>query len=265
MSKTLPTFFIPHGGGPCFFMDWNPAGAWDNMRTFLEGFVRDLPERPKSLLIVTAHWETKTPTVSTNPQPDLLFDYHGFPDHTYDLTWPAPGDPVLAHKVVDLLERAGILTETDDTRGFDHGVFIPMKVAVPDADIPTVMLSIRQDLDPEFHIRLGKALRPLRDQGVLIVGSGLSYHNIGALMGRSTPRGAAEFDDWLTKAATAAPERREKMLPKWQDAPGARFAHPREDHLVPVFVAAGAASGEQGVKVYDDTVLGARVSAFRFG
>ena len=261
-----PVFFIPHGGGPCFFMDWNPPDAWDSLRAFLEGMIPSLEERPKAILVVTAHWETDRPRITAQAAPDLVYDYYGFPEHTYELTWPAPGDPQLAGRIRDLLEAAGIGADMETERGFDHGVFIPMKVALPEADIPTVALSIRKDYDPAFHLELGRALAPLRDEGVLIIGSGLSYHNLGILMGRSSaPAGDVAFDDWLSETALADPDTRAARLLEWENAPDARRAHPQEDHLVPMFVATGAAYGDAAEKVYEDHVMNVVTSAFRFG
>ena len=265
MPRSMPTFFIPHGGGPCFFMEWNPPDTWTAMRRFLESMVQDLPARPKAILVVSAHWEAEKPTVTSQKTPPLLCDYHGFPPHTYALEWPAPGNPELAQEVQSLLQYAGIETAHDEKRGFDHGVFVPLKLAVPEADIPTVALSLQSGLDPQRHFEIGAALAPLRQQGVLIIGSGLSYHNVGALMGRVGPKGAAEFDAWLTETMQAAPATRNAALMRWSEAPGARLAHPREEHLVPIFVSAGAASNEAAIKTYADEVNGAAVSAFRFG
>src|SRR5205823_2443749 len=160
--------YIPHGGGPCFFMEWTmgPPDTWDRMAAWLRRIAGTLPEKPKALLVVSAHWEEEVPTVTTSPAPALLFDYYGFPKSTYELTWPAPGSPDLAKRVRDLLGGAGIESRADDARGFDHGVFVPLKVAFPEANIPTVQLSLRAGLDPAEHIAIGRALAPLRDEGV---------------------------------------------------------------------------------------------------
>ena len=176
-----PVIFVPHGGGPCFWMDLPPPfgpHAWDSLRDYLAGVLKSLPERPKAFLVVTAHWEADKPTVSVNPKPGMLYDYYGFPPHTYKLSYPAPGDPALAAEVKRLIEAAGLPVATDGERGFDHGVFVPFLIVDPKAEIPVVMLSLRKDLDPAFHIKLGKALEPLRDQGVAIVGSGMSFHDL---------------------------------------------------------------------------------------
>ncbi len=260
-----PTFFIPHGGGPAFFMDWNPADAWDKMKGFLAGIIPSLPERPKAIIVVTAHWESPEVTVSTNPSPELYYDYYGFPKHTYEFTWKPKNDLAVANRALELLWSAGIGAQEDSERGYDHGVFIPMMVAVPDADIPIVPISLRRDLDPEHHIAIGRALKPLRDEGILILGSGFSYHNIGAMMGRSEAVHAEEFDEWLNAAVTSDPAKRDAEIAKWASAPGGRESHPREEHLAPIWVVSGAASGEPAAQVYSDTVMGAKNSGFKFG
>jgi len=266
-----PAIFIPHGGGPCFFMDWNPPDTWDRQRKHLENLQASLPARPKALLVISGHWEEPVFTVQTNPSPSLYFDYYGFPPETYELTWPAPGDPELASQVRQLLEGAGLETAEDPERGFDHGTFVPLKVAFPRADIPTLQLSLRSDLDPQAHLAAGRALAPLRDQGVLIIGSGNTYHNMQVMMQamRGRPDGRVhgiEFDRWLTDAITRKdPQERNALLAEWEQAPGAREANPREEHLVPLHVVAGAATNDRGVKTLEDHVMGAVESAFRFG
>lgn len=259
-----PVFFIPHGGGPCFFMD-DPTGMWTPMAAFLSRFVADLPERPRALLMVSGHWEEDAFTVQDGKRPGLLYDYHGFPEHTYQLRWDAPGAPDVAGRAAALLDAAGLATRRDGERGWDHGVFVPMKVAVPDADIPTAQLSLRADLDPAAHIAAGRALAPLRDEGVLIVGSGMSFHNMRVRNGDATAP-ADLFDAALTEAVTDTdPERRAARLSQWQAMPHARFAHPREEHLIPLMVAAGAGADDAGVHVFGDHVLGWKVSGYRFG
>ncbi len=266
-DATLPSLYIPHGGGPCFFMDWTmgPADTWDAMRDWLAGLLDGLPTRPRRLLVVSAHWECPVPTVGAATAPELIYDYYNFPEHTYRLTWPAQGDPALAERVQTLLRDAGLPAAADPARGFDHGVFVPMKVAAPDADIPTVALSLQRDLDPAFHLAVGRALAPLRREGVLIVGSGMSYHNLQQLFSGTEAAEAAAFDLWLTETAQAPPTAREQGLKEWTDAPAARTAHPRAEHLAPIFVASGAAAEEPGRRIYTDHVMGAQVSAFAFG
>ena len=262
-----PTFYIPHGAGPCFFMDWKmgPADTWDRTAAWLRGMVSSLPERPRALLVISAHWEASRPTVNTAEQPRLLFDYGGFPAHTYQLTWPAPGDRVLAARVAELLAAAGLPAAEEETRGLDHGVFVPLKVAVPEADIPTVQLSLVRSLDPALHLALGRALQPLRDEGVLIIGSGLSYHDFGGFFSEQGARTSETFDRWLEEAVAEGEEARAAALTGWTRAPAGRASHPREEHLLPLMVAAGAAGPDAGRVVFRDRVLGVVISAVRFG
>ena len=268
MADRLPTLFIPHGGGPCFFMEpaWGlPAGAWDRMAAYLRGVDAELGVRPKAVLIISGHWETERPTLNAAEKPSLLFDYYGFPEHTYRLTYPVVGSPALAERVRGLLAEAGFDSDVDHERGLDHGVFVPLKLVYPDADVPVLQLSLQRDLDPSEHLAIGRALAPLRDEGVLIVGSGMSYHNLRDFF---SPRGnepAERFDAWLTEAAQAEPVEREARLIRWAEAPGAREAHPEPEHLLPLMVAAGAAAGDRGVRTYSDRILGKALSGFRFG
>lgn len=263
-----PTLFIPHGGGPCFFMDPPPSAPhlWDRMAEYLRSIAATLPQRPRALLVISGHWEAPRPTLNTAARPTLLFDYYGFPEHTYRLTYPVAGAPDLAGEVRRRLAEAGIETAEDGTRGLDHGVFVPLKVAFPDADIPVLQLSLQQGLDPAAHLAIGQALAPLRDQGVLIVGSGMSYHNLRMLFSGHGNEAAQAFDDWLVAAATDPdPERRNAALRVWQTAPHARDCHPDEEHLIPLMVAAGAAGGDVGRHVYGEHLAGKAVSAFQFG
>ncbi len=265
--KRMPTLYIPHGGGPCFFMEWTmgPKDTWDRMAAWLREVAGSLPEPPKSLLVISGHWETDIPTVTTAPAPPLLFDYKGFPKHTYELEWPAPGSPALAARVRELLSGAGIESGADAARGFDHGVFVPLKVAFPDAKIPTVQLSLQLDLDPATHIAIGRALAPLRDAGVLILGSGMSYHNMRGFMTGSGREDSEQFDGWLAEAIAKPADERDRALVEWRKAPAAAASHPREEHLLPLMVAAGAAGSDLGERVLRDEPMGVVVSAFRFG
>ncbi|MEC9344862.1 MAG: class III extradiol ring-cleavage dioxygenase [Pseudomonadota bacterium] len=263
-----PAFFLSHGGGPCFWFDFPPPfgpGAWDGLREFLAGLVNSLPARPKAFLVVSAHWEEAIPTVGTAARPPMLFDYYGFPEHTYRLSYPAPGAPDVAARARQLLADAGIDTAENPARGFDHGVFVPFLIADPSATIPVATLSLRHDLDPAFHLALGRALAPLRDAGVVIVGSGQSFHDLRTFgNGRAEP--SASFDRWLvdtvTDADTAA---RDRALVDWERAPNARACHPREEHLVPLMVAAGAGGQDRGQHAFGGQVAGKSISCFRFG
>jgi aromatic ring-opening dioxygenase catalytic subunit (LigB family) len=264
-ATKLPTFFISHGGGPCFDMDWGAAGnPFERLRTYLAGFADELGVRPRAILVVSAHWEEPVATVTTSAAPQPLYDYTGFPPHTYALRYDAPGSPALASRVRALLDAAGIASAADPRRGYDHGVFVPFRVMYPAADIPLVALSIEVGYDPARHLAIGAALAPLRDEGVLIVGSGNSFHNLRTFFDGRTGESAA-FDAWLQASVEADPAQRDALLEHWAAAPGARASHPEEDHLVPLFVAAGAAHGEPGTIVYRDTIMNKPISGYRFG
>jgi aromatic ring-opening dioxygenase catalytic subunit (LigB family) len=181
ITTRMPTWFIPHGGGPCFFMDWNPPRAWDKMAAFLKGVAATLPRRPEAILVVSAHWLESGFHVTSAPRPELIYDYYGFPPHTYALKYPASGEPRLASRIAELLGQANLASHADPSRGFDHGMFIPLMLMFPEADIPVVQVSLRRDLDPARHLQAGQALAPLRDEGVLILGSGMSFHNMRGL------------------------------------------------------------------------------------
>lgn len=264
---TLPAFYIPHGGGPCFDIDW-PAPIQEGIDA-LGDWLGRLPDsvgaRPRAILMVTAHWETPDFTVSTNPRPGMLYDYTGFPPHTYELRYDAPGSPDVAREVTRLLEEAGIPVRTDDSRGFDHGTFVPLRKIYPEADIPVVQFSIRQSMDPREHLEAGRALQSLRDHGVLILGSGMSYHNFGGFMKGQGARDSVEFDHWLTEAVEAEPAERNARLMSWDRVPAGRKAHPQEDHLIPLMVVAGAAGEDIGRRDFTGQVLGVTVSGYRFG
>ena len=269
MPKDLlrqPAFFLPHGGGPCFFMDWTwgPADTWDATKHFLEGLAAMLPEQPKAIVVISGHWEEPAVTASSAVTPQLIFDYSGFPEHTYRLTWPAPGDPELAVRVRDLLTQAGLRAGLSASRGFDHGVFVPLKVAFPEAQIPVVTLSLAVNLDPSLHLAAGRALAPLRDEGVLIVGSGMSFHNLRGYFQPETTERARAFNAWLTAAVESPAAERDVLLAGWRNGPFADYAHPREEHLIPLMVAAGAGGEAPGLRIFTDEPMGAAISAYRF-
>lgn len=266
-STSMPTVFLPHGAGPCFFMDWPPAGTWDHMGGWLRGLVAELGVVPKAIVVVSAHWEAPDFTVNAQSNPGLLFDYSGFPEHTYQLTWPAPGSPELAARIRELLSAAGIANAEDTVRGIDHGVFIPMKLVFPQAEVPVVQLSLRRGLDPAEHLALGRALAPLRNEGVLIIGSGMSFHNMQRFRrdGQGVDADSQRFDAWLSETVSLPRASREQQLIDWSQAPGGRGSHPREEHLIPLHVIAGAAREDVGRKVFEDRVLGSVQSAFVFG
>lgn len=262
MTYKQPTFFIPHGGGPCFFMD-DPSGIWNGMAAFLRNLRETLPANPKAILIISGHWETQGFALTSAAKPQLLFDYHGFPEHTYHLKYDVPGAPELAQRAANLLNDAGLSARIDPTRGLDHGVFVPMKVAFPNADIPIVEMSVDMGLDPALHLAAGRALSSLRDEDVLIIATGMSFHN---MRGYNDPRftiPSEQFDAWLTASLALESVDRDECLKSWEQAPAARISHPDAEHLLPVMIAAGAAS-EPAEKIYSEHVFKTAISGFRF-
>jgi aromatic ring-opening dioxygenase catalytic subunit (LigB family) len=247
---------------------WGPADTWLPTHRFLESIAATLPQPPKAILVISGHWEEQAFTASAAPSPGLIYDYSGFPVHTYRLTWPAPGNAELAHRVHKLLNNARLPSAVSPTRGYDHGVFVPLKVAFPLADIPVVTLSMAASpdgaFDPALHIAAGKALAPLRDEGVLIIGSGMSFHNLRAYMRPETHEASRQFDAWLTAAVESPASTRNALFADWTRAPHAAFCHPRAEHLVPLFVAAGAGGEASGTRIFNDEPMGAAISAYRF-
>jgi aromatic ring-opening dioxygenase catalytic subunit (LigB family) len=247
-----------------------PAGqptAWDAMAAHLRSIDGQVGRRPKAVLVVSAHWECEVPTVHTGTNPSLLFDYYGFPEHTYRLAYPVQGSPEVAARVALLLEGASIPTATESKRGLDHGVFVPFKLIYPDADVPIVQLSLRVGLSPQEHLEIGRALAPLRDEDVLIVGSGMTSHNLRDGFSRPGIQAAAAFDEWLNDVVQHEHrDERWKGLANWAKAPGARMSHPREEHLLPLMVALGAAGDDPGRSIYADRLFGqVALSGFQFG
>ena len=266
-TSRLPTYFISHGGGPWPWMKPETGGAYDRLEAALADMPRQIGRRPDAVLMVSAHWEEPVFTVMGHPRPPMVYDYGGFPAHTYQVRYDAPGAPELARRVQALIEAAGLPARIDAERGFDHGMFSPMAVIYPQADVPVVQLSLRRGLDPAQHIALGRAIAPLRGDNVLIVGSGLSYHNL-RFFGSQAGEASRAFDDWLSETALGATgARRNERLLQWSAAPAARIAHPREEHLIQLMAAVGAAEDEAGQRVYHEDAFmgGIAVSSFRFG
>jgi 4,5-DOPA dioxygenase extradiol len=260
---TAPVLYLPHGGGPMPLMN-DPAHAG------LIAFLRDIGThypRPEAVVLVSAHWEARVPALNAAAAPPLLFDYYGFPPETYRIVYPAPGRPELAERIAALLQQGGFASELVKDRGYDHGVFVPLKLVYPDADVPLVQLSLIKGLDAEAHIRLGRCLAPLREQNIAIIGSGMSFHNLQAIFAgeRADFRAASDqFDAWLRQVITdpALDEaRRATLLAHWQEAPYARFNHPREEHLLPLHVCYGAA-GAPGQVLFNEALMGHKVSGF---
>jgi len=263
----LPVYFISHGGGPWPWMHEETHGAYDQLAAALADIPRQVGRTPKAVLMISAHWEGDVFLVQGAARPTMIYDYGGFPEHTYHIHYDAPGSPDVAARASQLISAAGLPARIDPARGFDHGTFSAMAAVYPKADVPIVQVSLRRGLDPAEHVALGRALAPLRDEDVLIVGSGGSYHNLRAF----GPPGFAPskaFDAWLQQSVlhSSGSERIGHLL-DWSRAPAARLAHPREEHLLPLMVAAGAAPDEAATLCYheDAFIGGLAVSSFRFG
>jgi aromatic ring-opening dioxygenase catalytic subunit (LigB family) len=252
--------YLSHGGGPLPILG-------DPGHQAMVDFMRQLPEklaRPEAILVISAHWEEKAVTLQTAAKPRLFYDYYGFPPQAYQITYPAPGNPAMAERIAALLEAAGIPTRRDPQRGFDHGVFIPLKLMYPAADIPTLQLSLLEGLDPAAHLALGRALRPLLTENLLVIGSGSSFHNFRAFFGQGLDAQNDAFQDWLVETCTSpalTQEGRERRLLEWERAPHARYAHPREEHLLPLFVCQAMANAPAEV-IFDGRILEKRNVAF---
>jgi aromatic ring-opening dioxygenase catalytic subunit (LigB family) len=241
----------------------DPDGTWTGMGQFLGELPAGLPMQPRAILVVSGHWETPGFMLTANPKPSLLFDYYGFPPHTYQLRYDAPGAPDLALRAAQLLREAGFSAGLDAQRGLDHGVFVPLKMIYPQAQLPVVELSLDRSLDASLQLAVGRALAPLRDEGVLLLCAGMSFHNLRALGDARATLPAQQFDTWLGHAASLPGTERADMLEHWQDAPAARFCHPRPEHLLPLMVAAGA-SESPGQRIFNEQVLGTMISGFSF-
>ena len=254
--------YFSHGGGPLPILG-------DASHQAMNEFMVQLPvqlKKPDAILVVSAHWEERAATLLGAASPSLFYDYYGFPDEAYAITYPAPGNPDLAERISGLLNQNQIPARIDPQRGFDHGLFIPLKMMYPEADIPALQLSLLRGLDPEAHLALGKALRSLLDENILVIGSGFSFHNMGAFIwegGRRPDAGNDGFQNWLIETCTSSlsPSEREQRLNEWQKAPAARYCHPREEHLLPLHVCVGMAD-KVGRIIFDDYILGKRSIAF---
>jgi len=232
-------------------------------------FMRQLPARlrkPEAILVISAHWEEYVATLLNAPTPSLFYDYYGFPEEAYEITYPVPGSPALAERIVRLLNRNQIPAGFDSLRGFDHGLFIPLKLMYPEADIPSLQLSLLRGLDPSRHLSLGKALHELLNENILVIGSGFSFHNLRAFTwdGNNLPDSANDdFQNWLIEVCTGTIfyAEREQRLSEWEKAPSARYCHPREEHLLPLHVCVGMAD-KPGNLIFDEYILGKRGVAF---
>ena len=261
-TNRFQVVYFSHGGGPLPILG-------DPGHQAMVDFMTRLPEqlrRPEAVVVVSAHWEESAATLTGAAQPPMFYDYYGFPREAYEIKYPAPGSPPLAERIAGLLAGAGIPARVDRQRGYDHGLFIPLKMMYPQADIPCLQLSLISGLDPTAHLALGKALRGLAEENILIVGSGFSFHNMRAFTWQSSggPDPANDaFQDWLieTCTGTLAEEERELRMVEWAKAPSARYCHPREEHLLPLHVCLGAAGGPAKL-VFNDQIIGKRSVGF---
>lgn len=203
--------------------------------------------KPSAAIVISAHWEEGIPTITSGKTPSLIYDYYGFPEESYSISYPCPGEPLLANRIYKCLNNAHVSARLDDRRGFDHGLFVPLKIMYPDADIPCVQLSLVNNLGSAEHLNLGRALQHLDCENVLLIGSGFSFHNMQAFFGRETDESKAlneAFEAWLVETCSSPnidEKEREQRLVQWDRAPAARFCHPREEHLLPLHVCYGLA------------------------
>lgn len=262
-------YYIPHGGGPLPVLG---ESSHTNLVQYLKGALTE-PEskqKPDAIVLISAHWEQTKFKVTAGQNPPLIYDYGGFPEESYSLEYPAPGSPELAAEICDFLTQANLPAAKGESRGFDHGMFIPLMIMHPQATIPVVQMSLLSGLDPKLHVDAGRAIAPLLKKNIAIIGSGMSFHNMQAFFQNTGSGDTANdsFQDWLietVKDPALSEADREKRLADWESAPAARYAHPREEHLIPLMVCAGAAFEARLVNnariAFDDTVLHKRVIA----
>lgn len=258
-----PAFYLCHGGGPWPWMQGPIRQLLRHLEQGLRELPARLPRRPSAILVVSAHWEEKAFSFTASAAPGMVYDYHGFPPASYRIRYASPGAPALASRAAELLRAHGCQATLSETRGYDHSTYSLMQPMFPKADIPVVQMSIQASMDAEDHLRAGAALAPLRDENVLIIGSGMSIHERGPEMATASP----PFDAWLNEAVlTGDAERRWRALAAWEAAPYARAVHPTADHLLPLMVAAGAALDDPAACIYRERLMGTvAVSSFCFG
>lgn len=236
-SSRAPVVFLAHGAPPLL-----DDRAW---LAELARWAKAMP-KPKALLVLSAHWEAKPATLGATRTVPLVYDFYGFPERYYAMKYAAPGAPEVAGRVRTLLGQAGLGVGDDPERGLDHGAWVPLTAMYPEADVPTLQLSL-PSLDAKELFALGRALGPLRDEGVLVMGSGFLTHNMRSLGLASTPSWASEFDGWV---ADVVGRRDHDALLDWKrKAPGAELAHPRSEHFAPIIAAAGAAEASSAREV----------------
>jgi len=262
-SPSGSVIYLSHGGGPLPLLG---DKGHQNMINIIREITPTLA-KPTAILVISAHWEEHKPTITSGAFPSLIYDYYGFPKEAYEIEYPAPGSPELANRIFNLLESAGIEAKLDDQRGFDHGLFVPLKIMYPNASIPCVQLSLVNSLQPEAHIQMGKALADLKKDNVLIIGSGFSFHNLKEFFAPSTQKSKAmneSFEHWLIDTCSnslLSEEERKQRLIDWDSAPAARYCHPREEHLLPLHVCYGVA-GTAAKRVFEFEIMGKMASTY---
>jgi len=243
LKSNANALFISHGGGP---MPLLGDESHVEMIACLTKIAANI-KKPSAIILISAHWEEQIPTITSSENPNLIYDYYGFPEESYDIKYPCKGHPLLANSIQNAFRKAGIASQLDDKRGFDHGLFVPLKIMFPEADIPCVQVSLVHHLDPSVHINIGKALRELDMDNLLVIGSGFTFHNMKAFFSKDTEDSKLmneAFERWLIEACASKKineSTREKRLVDWQNAPSARYCHPREEHLMPLHVCYGFA------------------------
>lgn len=255
--------FISHGGGPLPLLgDEAHQELVENLQT-----IASLLVKPSAIIVISAHWEERRPTITSGANPELIYDYYGFPEASYEIEYPAPGNPPLAQKIFEQLNNNGVEAELNEQRGFDHGLFVPLKIMYPEADIPCVQLSLVNSLNPDEHIQLGEALAGVANDNVLVIGSGFSFHNMKAFFTPATDESRAmnaAFEEWLVETCTRrelSENERAQRFGNWEAAPAARYCHPREEHLLPLHVCYGFVK-RPAKQAFTFNVMGKKASAY---
>lgn len=263
MKPSKTALFLSHGGGPLPILG-------DPQHAEMVGLLREIAsqiKRPSAIIVVSAHWEEEVASITSGANPNLIYDYFNFPPEAYQIGYPCPGEPDLAKEVFLSLKNLGIAAELNPSRGFDHGVFVPLKIMYPEADIPCIQLSLLKSLDPDSHISLGKSLQAIEREDLLIIGSGFSFHNMRAFFSKDNELTLGmnqSFEEWLrdtcANQSMTESERRLRLL-RWETAPNARYCHPREEHLLPLHVCYGYAEAPCS-EAYSLEILGKKASMY---
>lgn len=263
-SNKFPTIYLFHGGGP-FPLTQDPSQY--SVRKFLQELPKKIP-RPITIILISAHWESSQIRILNKKEPNLFFDYYGFPKDLYNFKYPTKNNLGVVKKIRELFEKENIAYKLDDSRDYDHGVFVPLLLMYPDANIPVVQISLVKGLDPATHFRIGEILAPLREEGILILGSGSSFHGFFLNLKKEDLKKHSEIfdkalDDVCTNLKYSNEERKIKLL-EWAKLPSAKYAHPREEHLIPLMVNLGAADGRAGERIYEDYYDDFKMGAYLF-